>query len=149
MDSIPPHIQQHSVPEPAMDRRCLGLCFLEVMVVVVDSCRGIHHRGHGAIPSRRIRCLRMGFIGSARTYRHADPISSTPSFHRGQQKSVMHRHPLDRGHATSKYTTISPAAPPWSGSANTPDPPAVFGKLRRKTPPKNFPGVLASLARLA
>src|SRR2546425_382506 len=82
-------------------------------------------------------------MGSSRTYRHAGPTRSTPFLHGSRHKASCTRKPLDRGHATSAHDDRSSQTP------TPPEPPAVFGKLRRKTPPKTFPVLPAGLGRLA
>src|SRR6266508_6216979 len=132
MDAVPPHILQHRVPEPAMD------CAYLVLFFIFNYFRGIHHRGHGATPSRRIRFLRMGFIGSYERIGTRVP----------QVQCVLFMEPSKKHHAPGNTSTAGMPRARTRRSlqpdANTPDPPAVFGKLRRKTPPKNFPRVFGA-----
>jgi hypothetical protein len=58
MDSVPPHILHHGVPEPWMGCAYLRLLFLEVVFFMFEYFRGINHRRHGATPSRRKRHMR-------------------------------------------------------------------------------------------
>jgi hypothetical protein len=60
VDSLPPDILYHRVPEPSMGCTCLRLLFIEVMFFVFAYFRGVNHRWHGATPCRRIRLIRAG-----------------------------------------------------------------------------------------
>src|SRR5207302_2220579 len=97
MAAVPSDILHQAMPVSCTGYADLRLLVLEVMGVVVDSYRGINHRGHGATPSWRTRLLRMDLIRSCRTYRHACPPSSMLSFHRDQSNGSCMREHADHG----------------------------------------------------
>src|SRR5437660_92728 len=57
MDAVPSPRLHQATPESCTGYASLRLLVLDVMCVGFDSYRGIHHRGHGATPSRWVRPL--------------------------------------------------------------------------------------------